>query len=137
MASQSGMFLNREDRASLVKELKSKGELVKGKVPQSLLDEAEILESSCDGQGDGQNDFGTGCLACGVDDDHANLLLCEGCNDEYHTYCLEPPLTAVPSGDWFCREFLFIIEKKLQTSLPIEVPFSHLFDRFVPYLLCN
>lgn len=30
--------------------------------------------------------FGTGCLACGADDDHANLLLCEGCNAEYHTY---------------------------------------------------
>ena len=110
MASQSGMFLNREDRASLVKELKSKGELVKGKVPQSLLDEAERLQSSVDGQGDGQGgDFGTGCLACGVDDDHANLLLCEGCNDEYHTYCLEPPLSAVPSGDWFCRKFRIIL----------------------------
>jgi hypothetical protein len=30
--------------------------------------------------------FGTGCLCCGADDDHANLLLCEGCNAEYHTY---------------------------------------------------
>jgi hypothetical protein len=43
-----------------------------------------------------------GCLKCGHDDDHANLLLCEGCNDEYHTYCLQPPLRAVPEGDWFC-----------------------------------
>ncbi|KAL3911205.1 MAG: hypothetical protein SGILL_007373 [Bacillariaceae sp.] len=43
-----------------------------------------------------------GCLACFQDDDHANLLLCEGCNAEYHTYCLEPPLRQVPLNDWFC-----------------------------------
>ena len=49
--------------------------------------------------------YGTGCLACGEDDDHANLLLCEGCNAEYHTYCLSPPLRAVPAGDWFCGEY--------------------------------
>lgn len=48
--------------------------------------------------------FGTGCLTCDHDDDHANLLLCEGCNDEYHTYCLDPPLKSVPPGDWFCGE---------------------------------
>uniref|UniRef100_A0A7S4JZN6 PHD-type domain-containing protein n=1 Tax=Odontella aurita TaxID=265563 RepID=A0A7S4JZN6_9STRA len=47
-------------------------------------------------------DHGTGCLSCGADDDHANLLLCEACNDEYHTYCLDPPLRSVPEGDFFC-----------------------------------
>ena len=31
---------------------------------------------------------GTGCLSCGRDDDHANLLLCEACNAEYHTYVM-------------------------------------------------
>lgn len=44
----------------------------------------------------------TGCLICGNDDDHNNLMLCEGCNDEYHTYCLDPPLDAVPHDDWYC-----------------------------------
>lgn len=44
----------------------------------------------------------TGCLTCRADDDHANLMLCEGCNDEYHTYCLDPPLRSVPQNDWFC-----------------------------------
>jgi PHD-finger len=44
----------------------------------------------------------TGCLVCGVDDDHANLLLCEECNGEFHTYCLTPKLDAVPDYDWFC-----------------------------------
>ncbi len=47
-------------------------------------------------------DSAEGCRACGKDDDHANLLLCEACNDEYHTYCLNPPLSSVPEGDFFC-----------------------------------
>ncbi|EED93897.1 hypothetical protein THAPSDRAFT_261876, partial [Thalassiosira pseudonana CCMP1335] len=43
-----------------------------------------------------------GCRVCRRDEDHANLLLCEACNDEYHTYCLSPPLQEVPEGDFFC-----------------------------------
>jgi [histone H3]-trimethyl-L-lysine4 demethylase len=44
----------------------------------------------------------SGCQACGIDDDHANLLLCETCETEMHTYCLDPPLDGVPEDDWFC-----------------------------------
>ena len=47
----------------------------------------------------GNND---GCKVCRRDEDHANLLLCESCNDEYHIYCLNPPLTSVPDEDFFC-----------------------------------
>ena len=43
-----------------------------------------------------------GCRVCHRDDNHAHLLLCEACNDEYHTYCLNPPLESVPEGDFFC-----------------------------------
>jgi hypothetical protein len=113
------------------------------------------VEASISGAEDAEA-FGTGCLFCGVDDDHANLLLCEGCNAEYHTYviycfctdcgsggrsldcvpfqcliffffvrdycpafewtcvlfpyriryCLDPPLRAVPTGDWYCCKFV-------------------------------
>ena len=45
-----------------------------------------------------------GCKVCHRDVDHPNLLLCEACNDEYHTYCLKPPLQSVPEGDFFCGE---------------------------------
>lgn len=31
-----------------------------------------------------------------------NLLLCDGCDAEYHIYCLEPPLEKIPDGSWFC-----------------------------------
>ena len=30
------------------------------------------------------------------------MLLCDGCDDSYHTFCLNPPLDKIPEGDWFC-----------------------------------
>ena len=48
-----------------------------------------------------------GCRICGRDDDHGNLLICEFCGDEYHTYCLSPPLSSIPEGDWFCGESVY------------------------------
>jgi len=34
--------------------------------------------------------------------DARTVLLCDGCNLEYHMGCLQPPLTRVPVGDWLC-----------------------------------
>uniref|UniRef100_A0A671RF92 [histone H3]-trimethyl-L-lysine(4) demethylase n=1 Tax=Sinocyclocheilus anshuiensis TaxID=1608454 RepID=A0A671RF92_9TELE len=34
------------------------------------------------------------------------LLLCDGCDDSYHTFCLIPPLHDVPKGDWRCPKCL-------------------------------
>ena len=42
------------------------------------------------------------CLVCGWGDDEAFMLLCDGCDDSYHTFCLYPPLKEVPKGDWRC-----------------------------------
>ncbi|TMW61291.1 hypothetical protein Poli38472_013754 [Pythium oligandrum] len=33
---------------------------------------------------------------------NVTLLLCDGCNGEYDMAALDPPLAAVPAGDWFC-----------------------------------
>lgn len=105
MASRNGKFLQDEQRDSLIKELKIKGELQRGKTPKEILAKAAALESTDSASGlSPTGSFGTGCLSCGEDDDHANLLLCEGCNAEYHTYCLSPPLRSVPAGDWYCGE---------------------------------
>lgn len=30
------------------------------------------------------------------------LMLCEGCDAAFHTFCLKPPLKRVPTSDWFC-----------------------------------
>ncbi|CAB9505396.1 PHD and RING finger domain-containing protein 1 [Seminavis robusta] len=92
MASASGMFLEDEERRRLIRQLQATGDLSSDGRPT-------ITYSSVDGRSQGND---TGCLICGKDDDHNNLMLCEGCNDEYHTYCLDPPLSAVPEDDWFC-----------------------------------
>ena len=94
MASKTGMFLDSKERESLILELDT-----------TTTTKSTSTSTTAGGGGGGvaaEASFGTGCLTCGLDDDHANLLLCEGCNDEYHTYCLDPPLKAVPTGDWFC-----------------------------------
>lgn len=42
------------------------------------------------------------CYECGRTHQHAKMLLCDGCQRGWHTFCLTPPLPAVPEGDWFC-----------------------------------
>lgn len=44
------------------------------------------------------------CTVCGRDDHDELMLVCDGCGKLCHTYCLKPPLTDVPEGDWFCSE---------------------------------
>jgi len=44
------------------------------------------------------------CRVCGVDEDYESIMLCDRCDAEYHTYCLNPPLDNVPEGNWFCPE---------------------------------
>lgn len=42
------------------------------------------------------------CKVCGMDRDDDNVLLCDKCDSEYHRYCLSPPLTKIPEGNWYC-----------------------------------
>ncbi|XP_071714393.1 methyl-CpG-binding domain-containing protein 9-like [Rutidosis leptorrhynchoides] len=42
------------------------------------------------------------CKVCGLDENDESVLLCDGCNAEYHIYCLNPPLSDIPEGDWHC-----------------------------------
>uniref|UniRef100_A0A8D8Y443 [histone H3]-trimethyl-L-lysine(4) demethylase n=1 Tax=Cacopsylla melanoneura TaxID=428564 RepID=A0A8D8Y443_9HEMI len=42
------------------------------------------------------------CHNCGRGDSEASMLLCDGCDDSFHTFCLTPPLAEIPKGDWRC-----------------------------------
>uniref|UniRef100_A0A8C7JDX4 [histone H3]-trimethyl-L-lysine(4) demethylase n=1 Tax=Oncorhynchus kisutch TaxID=8019 RepID=A0A8C7JDX4_ONCKI len=46
------------------------------------------------------------CLVCGSGSDEDRLLLCDGCDASYHTFCLIPPLHDIPKGDWRCPKCL-------------------------------
>ena len=42
------------------------------------------------------------CVGCGRD--HGDPLECDKCDGPWHLECLDPPLSAVPEGEWFCPE---------------------------------
>ncbi|XP_041035523.1 lysine-specific demethylase 5C isoform X2 [Carcharodon carcharias] len=42
------------------------------------------------------------CIICSRGVEEEKLVLCEGCEDSYHTFCLIPPLPEIPRGDWRC-----------------------------------
>jgi transposase InsO family protein len=42
------------------------------------------------------------CQVCGESDDEDIMVLCDKCDEGYHTTCLVPPLGGVPEEDWYC-----------------------------------
>jgi histone demethylase JARID1 len=60
------------------------------------------------------------CLVCGRGDDEAFMLLCDGCDDSYHTFCLLPPMKEIPKGDWRCPICVSQICKKPTESYGFE-----------------
>jgi hypothetical protein len=42
------------------------------------------------------------CEVCAREEPESHLLLCDICNAGYHTFCLQPPLNAVPKSAWLC-----------------------------------
>eukprot|EP00976_Prorocentrum_cordatum_P022845 466628-Prorocentrum_minimum.AAC.1 len=44
----------------------------------------------------------TQCEVCSLRTDGDKMLLCDACDRGWHTYCADPPLKAIPKGDWFC-----------------------------------
>ncbi|XP_032687081.1 bromodomain adjacent to zinc finger domain protein 2B-like isoform X5 [Odontomachus brunneus] len=44
------------------------------------------------------------CQFCHSGDNEDKLLLCDGCDRGYHTYCFRPKMENIPDGDWYCHE---------------------------------
>ncbi|CAH8258439.1 unnamed protein product [Arabidopsis lyrata] len=65
------------------------------------------------------------CRNCLTDKDDDKIVLCDGCDDAYHIYCMRPPCESVPNGEWFCtackaailkvRKARKVFEKKMET----------------------
>ena len=55
------------------------------------------------------------CQNCGNGGVEEQMLLCDGCDNSHHTFCLTPPLAEIPAGDWFCPNCVFT-----EVSKPME-----------------
>ncbi|KIY52300.1 hypothetical protein FISHEDRAFT_35625, partial [Fistulina hepatica ATCC 64428] len=42
------------------------------------------------------------CEICQKKNAEKSMLLCDGCDCGFHTFCLNPPLTSIPKDQWFC-----------------------------------
>jgi hypothetical protein len=121
MAGRQTSFLDPEERAKLMKETEDLGakrsvrsrnrttrtRSVDGKGGKGSAAAVKEVEAAMHNKGPAEQQTGdgeqlSGCFVCKLDNDHSNLLLCEGCNGEYHTYCLTPKLNAIPKDDWYC-----------------------------------
>ncbi|XP_066997701.2 chromodomain-helicase-DNA-binding protein Mi-2 homolog isoform X3 [Anabrus simplex] len=56
----------------------------------------------CEGEGVPDQDDDEHMEFCRVCKDGGELLCCDSCPSAYHTFCLSPPLTDIPDGDWKC-----------------------------------
>ena len=63
--------------------------------------------------------------ACVICDDGGELLICDGCDREYHRECLDPPLRSVPEGHWECDE---CVNRKLMLFRDYLIRQSGLFE---------
>ncbi len=52
------------------------------------------------------------CMVCGKGDSEECILLCDGCDDGYHTFCLVPPLNTIPKGEWRCPKCIAVVVSK-------------------------
>ncbi|XP_059476340.1 chromodomain-helicase-DNA-binding protein Mi-2 homolog isoform X2 [Neocloeon triangulifer] len=56
----------------------------------------------CEGEGVQEQEEDEHMEFCRVCKDGGELLCCDQCPSAYHTFCLNPPLTEIPDGDWKC-----------------------------------
>ena len=44
----------------------------------------------------------TTCEICSRADSESQMLICDGCDKGFHTFCLKPKVSAIPEGEWKC-----------------------------------
>ncbi|KAG7398086.1 PHD and RING finger domain-containing protein 1 [Phytophthora boehmeriae] len=68
--------------------------------------DVDMVEESAEEEGHDEDEDEdaeqTVCEVCKVSENEGQIILCDGCDAEFHIYCLNPPLPAIPDGDWWC-----------------------------------
>jgi bromodomain adjacent to zinc finger domain protein 1A len=59
------------------------------------------------------------CRVCRRKGGDEYMLLCDGCDHGYHTYCLRPPIYDIPDGDWFCNNCCPVTPVKRNTRMRV------------------
>jgi hypothetical protein len=63
-----------------------------------------------------RGDVDHGCQVCHLTTRGSTMLLCDGCDEGWHRACLDPPLLAMPVGDWFCPRCSQDVQDLLETA---------------------
>ncbi len=46
---------------------------------------------------------------CKSGDSEEELLICDTCDQSYHTFCLDSPLPSIPPGSWSCPNCVAVV----------------------------
>lgn len=67
------------------------------------------------------------CVKCKRSDRESELIICDHCDNTYHSSCLEPPLKTIPATSWFCPDcdHCYSCKTKLRSDSKSKV-----FDKF-------
>jgi len=67
-----------------------------------------------------------GLDACAICEDGGSLLICDGCEGEYHMTCQKPALKTVPEGYWLCDE---CVDQKFLAAREYLILHSQIFQK--------
>lgn len=86
------IVLDTYERRNVVREVRI--DLASSKKELVLDDENDVMVVEADDV--------TNCQVCNNSDREDIMLLCDSCNHGYHMDCLDPPLSVIPEGSWYC-----------------------------------